>query len=181
MRNYSDGLADSSKTQEKKVKKCKYKNKTPNPELKRPRSTSAPKSKPKEERPSTAVAVNKRKPSPRIGDRTPPARTITKDIQFNFNSPVIEKNNPQMPKVLNSFNVKNEEIQLKKKKSSNVNSTESEADQEIVISSYDLYGINSDDASEESEDNNIDSTGGKLSQQPVIISATGGNSCLFKS
>ena len=176
MRNYSEVLIDSSKLQEKKAVK-KYKNKTPNPELKRLRSTSALKIKPKEERPSTTILIGKRKASLRIGDRTPPARTIAKDTQFNFNSSNNEKNNSQMPKVLNSF-TKNNESQQNKKKISNINSTESDLDQEIIISSYDLYGSNTGD---DNEDNCIDSTGGKMTKEPIIISGTGGNSCLFKS
>lgn len=174
IRNYSENLSETSKNQEKKIKK--YKNKTPNPELKRPRSTSAPKVKPKDDK-SIAVPPKKKKFSPRIGDRTPPARTVTKDLQFNFNSPTIEKINNK-PKPLNSFQVKKDESQSKLKRPVS-NSTESDIDQEIVISSYDLYGTNSGDASDVSDESQIDSTGGK--QEPIIISATGGNSCLFKS
>lgn len=178
MRNYSDGLLETSKTQEKKLKKRK--NKTPNPELKRPRSTSAPKVKGKEERPRSGIVSKKKKPSPRVGDRTPPARTSVKPGKFNFNSPLNEDIHAAKQKISSPVIARPVEVKEKEKKSE-INSFESEINQDIVISSYDLYGIHSDETSEESESSQIDSTGGKLSQEPVIISATGGNSCLFKS
>lgn len=177
MRNYSDGASDI-KGQGAKGKKMK--NKTPNPEMKRPRSTSNSRVQQKDERPSTANFRGKKKPSPRVGDFTPPARTVLKNKQFNFNSPTVDKITLQNTKAQSPFSQKPEENSVKGKLSNNV-SSESEVDQDIVISSYDLYGINSDEESQESEESHIDSTGGKLSQEPVIISATGGNSCLFKS
>ena len=182
MRNYSDGLLETSKGNEKRPKKAK--NKTPNPEMKRPRSTSAPRTKQREERPSTGVGKkdSKKKVSPRVGDRTPPARTVTKETKFHFNSPPVEHVVASRPKILNHFNAKQPAVDARiMAKKPMHNSLESDADQEIVISSYDLYGIHSDENSEESETSQIDSTGGKLTQEPVIISATGGNSCLFKS
>lgn len=173
MRNYSEEL--EVKTQGKMMKKAK--NKTPNPEMKRPRSTSAPKTKNKDERPSTASTRTKKKPSPRIGDRTPPARTIVKNMQFNLNSPTINKIASQKPKT-NPFYSKPEDPKPQTPKD---RLAEPENSHNIVISSYDLYGIHSEDESQNSEDTLIDSTGGKLIQEPVLISATGGNSCLFKA
>ena len=192
MRNYSDGLLETSKVNEGKLitskikisSKNKIKNKTPNPEMKRPRSTSAPRTKAKEERPSTGIAKagSKKKVSPRVGDRTPPARSVAKEPRFHFNSPPVENVSSNRPKVINHFSEKQQVADARIfAKKPECNSRESDVDQEIVISSYDLYGINSDDNSEESEVSQMDSTGGKLTQEPVIISATGGDSCLFKS
>jgi hypothetical protein len=172
VKNYSEGVSDW-KSVDKKVKKGK--NKTPNPEMKRPRSTSTSKIK-KDERPSTANSRVKRKPSPRVGDRTPPARP--KEKEFRFNSPASDKKKikqvkvPQVPHVQESVE---ERIELKKSSSG-----DSEVDQNIVISSYELYGIHSDEDSQSSENSQIDSTGGKLALEPAVISATGGNSCVYK-
>ena len=171
VRNYSEGVSDS-KSIEKRPKKIK--NKTPNPELKRPRSTSTSKVK-KEERPRTANARVMRKPSPRVGDRTPPARPKEKLQQFRFNSPDSDKKKlrrVEVPKVKESY----EDSKEKKKNSER----ESEVDQDFVISSYDLYGIHSDEDSRNSADSQIDSTGGKLRQETAGSGATGGNSCVYK-
>lgn len=172
VRNYSEGFSDANKSVEKRPKKVK--NKTPNPELRRPRSTSTSKVK-KDERPFTANSRSKKRPSPRVGDRTPPARPKEKNQQFRFNSPGGEKKIKQL-KVQKMQEI--EEVPLEYGKRSS--SAESGPEQEIVISSYDLYGINSDEDSQSSETSQIDSTGGKLNQEPAVISATGGNSCVYK-
>ena len=171
VRNYSEGVSDS-KTIVNRSKKSK--NKTPNPELKRPRSTSTSKLK-KEERPSTASTRAKRKQSPRVGDRTPPARPKEKLQRFRFNSPDSDKKKikrVEVPRVKENL----EEIKEIRKSSEG----ESEVDQDFVISSYDLYGIHSDEDSRNSADSQIDSTGGKLMQEPLVVAATGGNSCVYK-
>ena len=171
VRNYSEGASDG-KSIEKRPKKSQ--NKTPNPELKRPRSTSTSKAK-KDERPRTANARVKRKASPRVGERTPPARPKAKLQQFRFNSPDSEKKKMrrvEVPRVKENL----EEIKEMKKSSEG----DSEVDQDFVISSYDLYGIHSDEDSRNSADSQIDSTGGKLRQEPQVVGATGGNSCVYK-
>ena len=174
VRNYSEGFSEANKSVEKKIKKVK--NITPNPELRRPRSTSTSKVR-KDDRPLTANSRSKKRPSPRVGDRTPPARPKEKVQQFRFNSPAGEKKRKlKQVKVQKMQDIEENPMEYGKKSISR----ESEVDQEIVISSYDLYGINSDDDSQSSEISQIDSTGGKLNQEPVVISATGGNSCVYK-
>ena len=168
IRNYSDGTNEGSKRTDKKKKK--YKNKTPNPELKRPRSSSGARTKNREERPSGNMRIPKKK-SPRVGDYTPPARAVIKENHFNFKSPIGNKIDIKRP-----FNFDRTKIGINPKKTKE--SDDSGVEPEIVITSYDLYGINSDSESEESQ---IDSTGGKLSQEPAINSATGGNSMFIQT